>query len=193
MSNALPYVIEPWRRGHDTTEFSCGVESLDRYIKQQVSWDMSSKTSLVFVLTESGSNVVRAFYSLSSAGILLVDLPEKVQKKLPRYPQISATLLGRLGVDANYSAQVLKRTGKKARLGELMLLDAQRKLLQGANTTAGSSLLVVDVLSPSADEIKTGVRDPMKFYTQFGFLPLPGNDRRLYKLTRQIEAELASS
>lgn len=181
MPEAEQYLIEPWRREHDASEFSCGFERLDRYIKQQASWDMTSKSSLVFVLTEPRSKVIRAYYSLSSLGILLADLPEKIRKKLPRYPQISATLLGRLAVDANY---------KKFRLGELMLFDAQKNALQGARTTVGSALFVVDVLLPSKDELKAGIRDPLAFYTQYGFLLFPGNDRRVFKPIRMIETEL---
>jgi hypothetical protein len=188
-----PYNIEPWKKDHDSVVFSSGFGQIDRYIKEQAHRDMSSKASLVFVLTESGNNIIRAYYSLSSLGIVFTDLPEKIQKRLPRYPQIGATLLGRLGVDRNYSAQLLKQTKKKPRLGELLLMEAQEKALAGANSTAGSALLVVDVLSPTAEEVEKGARDPMSFYTNYGFRPFPGNERRLFKLTRDIEQELAEA
>jgi hypothetical protein len=188
-----PYKIELWTQQHDATAFSSGMASIDKYIKNQAQRDMSSHASMVFVLTEPEDNVIRAYYSLSSLGIVFTDLPEKTQKKLPRYPQIGATLLGRLGVDKDYSALLREKLGDKPRLGEFLLVDAQHKTLQGAITTAGSALMVVDAERPTEEELKAGVRDPLRFYTQYGFAPLPGNDRRLFKLTRAIEKEFAAA
>ncbi len=187
-----PYTIEQWSIEYDSTGFSSGVAKIDKYIKEQAPRDMSSNLSVIFVLTELDNKIIRGYYSLSALGILFADLPEKIQKKLPRYPQISATLLGRLGVDQNYSKAVLEKTRKNPRLGELLLTSAQMNTLKGASTV-GSALLIIDVLSPTAEEIKNGARDPMGFYTQYGFLPFPGNERRLFKLTRTIEQELKST
>ena len=184
-----PYTIEQWRSQHDSQAFSSGMLSIDRYIKEQAHRDMTSHASLVFVLIESGQNIIRGYYTLSSLGIVFSDLPEKVQKRLPRYPQIAATLLGRLGIDRNYAKKLQVQTGAKPRLGELLLVDAQTKTLQGALSTSGTALLVIDAELPSVAEKLLGVRDPLGFYSQYGFLPFPGNARRLYKLTRVIEKE----
>jgi hypothetical protein len=119
-SQLTPYSVEPWRPDHDATGFSSGMASIDKYIKEQAHRDMSSRTSLVFVLLEPRGNVIRAYYTLSSIGVLFNDLPKSAQKKLPRYPQTSATLLGRLGVDKNHSEKLRKQLGEKKRLGEFM-------------------------------------------------------------------------
>ena len=187
------YTIEPWNAEHDSSTFTSGIAQIDKYIKEQARRDVSSKLTMVFVLTEPGSKIIRAYYSLSALGILFSDLPENIQKKLPRYPQISATLLGRLGVDMNYSARVLKKTGQKPRFGELLLINAQINALKGAKNIVGSALFVIDVLSPTAEEMKNGVGDPLSFYKQYGFLSFPGNERRLFKLTRTIEQEFAAA
>jgi len=169
------------------------MDSIDRYIKNQAQRDMSSHASLVFVLTERTDKTIRAFYSLSSLGIVYTDLPAKIQKKLPRYPLMGATLLGRLGVDRNYSAALQEKLGEKPRLGELLLIDAQKKTLQGAITTAGAALMIIDAERPTDEEISEGIRDPLGLYTQYGFVPLPGNERRVFKLTRVIEQELKAA
>jgi hypothetical protein len=189
VAQAKAYAIVPWQSAHDCTSFCSGMEAIDRYIKNQASRDMSSHASLVFVLTETGSNVVRAYYALSALGIVFAALPEKAQKKLPRYPQIGATLLGRLGVDRNFKAAEQQRLGENPRLGELLFVHAQKTALSGAKTTAGSTMLVIDVKQPSAAESEAGVRDPMDFYTQYGYAPFPGNARRVFKLMRVIEQE----
>jgi hypothetical protein len=184
-----PYIIEPWRQDHDATAFSSGMATIDRYIKEQAHRDMSCHASLVLVLTEPGQKIVRAYYALSSLGVVFAELPEKTQKKLPRYPQIGATLLSRLGVDRLFSRELEQRFGEKPRLGELLLFDAQRITLRGANETSGTAMMVVDAEEPTPEELAAGIRDPIAFYTQYGFQPFPGNPRRFFKLTRVMEKE----
>ncbi len=97
------YGIEPWREGLDTTAFSCGMAAIDQYIKSdQAQRATSSFSARVFVLLEPGSNVVRGYYTLSALGIVFDDLPKNIQKKLPKYRQVGAILLGRIGVDLAY-------------------------------------------------------------------------------------------
>jgi hypothetical protein len=184
-----PYIIEPWRQDHDATAFSSGMASIDRYIKEQAHRDMSSHASLVFVLTETGQNIVRAYYTLSSLGVIFSDLPEKTQKKLPRYPQLGATLLGRLGVDRSFSRELEQRLGEKPRLGEILLFDAQKMTLRGAHETSGTAMMIIDAEESTPKELAAGIRDPVAFYTQYGFQPFPGNPRRFFKLTRVMEKE----
>lgn len=165
------------------------MEKIDRYIKEQAKREMKNRVSLVFVLTEPESSIVRGFYSLSALAVKFADLPAKLQKRLPKYQQVGATLLGRLGVDRSYKAELQERLGENPRLGEFLFVDAQKRALEGATETVGSALLVIDVLMPTEEELDAGVRDPMKFYTEYGFLPFPGNDRRVFKPMRTIEEE----
>lgn len=62
---------------------------------------------------------------LRSADFLLdaVDLPSDLAKKLPRYPHLPVTLLGRLAID---------QSSKGQRLGQFLLLDALYRSLQAA-------------------------------------------------------------
>ncbi len=151
---------------------------------------MSSKVSTVFVLTEKGGTKVRGYYTLSSKGITFEDLPAAVQKRLPRYPQIGATLLGRLGVDEKFRNDLIER-GEKPRLGELLLVDAQKNCLQ-SSSKVGSAVMLIDVEQPSEAEAAAGTRDPLSFYTQYGFIPLPKSPRTVFKRVTTIEKELNS-
>ncbi len=47
-------------------------------------------------------------------------MDEELDKNLPRYPVLPATLLGRLAVDSSYRGK---------RFGELILIDALKKAL----------------------------------------------------------------
>jgi hypothetical protein len=151
---------------------------------------MSSKVSAVFVLTERGDSKVRGYYTLSSMSIKFDDLPKDVQRQLPRYPRVGATLLGRLGVDERYRDELIER-GEKPRLGEFLLVDAQRNCLKGSATVA-SAIMFIEVEQPTEVEIAAGARDPMGFYTQYGFIALPKTPRTVFKRLSTIEKELAA-
>jgi len=79
---------------HDRTSFLCGNASLDRYLKEQAGQDLRRACASPFVLVSaSGSPSILGYYTLSSYGVDVGDLPADIAKKLPRYPLIPATLL----------------------------------------------------------------------------------------------------
>ena len=181
-------VIVPWSKDHDASQFTSDLASIKKYIQEQAHRDVSSHTSSVFVLTEPGDMVIRGYYSLSSLSIVFNDLPTKVQKKLPRYPESSGILLGRLGVDRDYSQKLQDESGVKPRLGELLMANAQIRCLK-TSKDVGSALLVIDAELPSPEEQKSGARDPLPFYAKYGFVPLTANPRRVIKTMRAIAEE----
>ncbi len=154
------YSIEPLGKHHVREAFSCGKKELDRYLKKQASQDARRNVAAPFVLAEKNKPQVLGYYTLSSYGILLEDLPEEVIKKLPRYPVIPATLLGRLAVDENR---------QKKGLGELLLIDALYRSLNQADVIA-STAVVVEVKDKKAFD----------FYTHFNFLPFKERSDRLF-------------
>ena len=87
-------------------DFSCGNSSLDRYLREQAGQDLRRGCATPFVLiAERGGTAILGYYTLSSYGIDAGELPAEVVKKLPRYPLIPATLLGRLAVDRRYQGR----------------------------------------------------------------------------------------
>jgi predicted GNAT family N-acyltransferase len=95
--------------------FSCGVPALDEYLQKRARQDARKRLAAPFVLANQESRRVAGYYTLCAIGIELGDLPDGIASKLPRYPIIPATLLGRLAVDCAYRGQ---------KLGEHLLLDA---------------------------------------------------------------------
>jgi len=154
-------VIEPLRNEHNRAAFSCGNSALDRYLREQAGQDLRRGCATPSVLVpEHGGTTILGYYTLSSYGIDVGELPVEVAKKLPRYPLIPATLLGRLAVDRRFQGQ---------RIGEFLLLDAlHRALAQSAGIAA--SAVVVDAIDASA----------VKFYRHFGFVPFPAIASRLF-------------
>jgi GNAT superfamily N-acetyltransferase len=150
--------IEPLGPHHDRERFSCGVDSLDRYLRTQASQDVRRKANGVFILVElNKANVVLGYYTLCATGLAHGDVPAAARKYIPRYPLVSATLTGRLAISE-------ARQGE--RLGAILLADAVRRAYASAGTV-GSSMLVVDALNERA----------AAFYEGSGFVRLPDSLR----------------
>ena len=107
---------------HDRGSFTCGVESLDRYLKSQAGQDVRRKANAVFVLNQRTEPTrVLGYYTLCAMAISQGDVPEAARKHVPRYPLVSATLIGRLAVAKDRQGQ---------RLGAVLLADALRRAFE---------------------------------------------------------------
>ena len=158
--------VEPLDTRHDREGFVCGVDSLDRYFQTQASQDVRRKANAVFVLIEPAAPIRGlGYYALCATALAAGDVPEAARTHLPRYPLVSATLIGRLAVAQD-------RQGRG--LGACLLADALQRALASAGTV-GSSMIVVDAISERA----------AAFYRGFGFVRLP-DSLRLVLPTRAI-------
>ncbi len=117
------YRVEPLGKQHDRSAFSCGVEPLDRYLREQVRQDARKRVAAPFVLCEGKSNAVLGYSTLSPLGADVGAWPE----------DIPVTLLGRLAVDTR-----LRRKGA----GEHLLMDALRRALQASREVASVAVVV---------------------------------------------------
>lgn len=150
--------IEALASHHDLSPFSCGEDSLDRYLKTQADQDTRRKTNGVFILVEAAdTSLVLGYYTLCATALRQDDVPVAARKHIPRYPLVSATLLGRMGISARHQG---------AGLGSVLLADAVKRVYATAETV-GSCMLVVDALSERA----------AAFYEAYGFLRLPDSLR----------------
>ena len=164
--------IEPLNRQHNRTDFTCGVESLDRYFKTQANQDVKRKINGVFVLVDPREPAeVLGYYTLCATALAQEDVPVAARKLVPRYPLVSATLVGRLAV-----ASHLQKQG----LGALLLADAVKRAYMSASSI-GSSMLIVDAISEQA----------AAFYEANGFVRLPNSLRLI--LPVQAIAKLVES
>lgn len=163
--------IEALATHHDRDAFSCGVDNLDRYLRAQAGQDARRRTNGVFILVAADAvETVLGYYTLCATTLQQGDVPALARKHLPRYPLVSATLIGRLAV---------ARSRQGDGLGSLLLADAVRRAYASAETV-DSSMLVVEALNERA----------AAFYEAFGFLTLP-ESLRLVLPMRSIEQLLA--
>ena len=164
------YFVEQFAEHHREARerFDCGIEVLNRYLRQQATQDIKNRVAATFVLMDDErTGILGYYYSLSATSIRLCDIPHDVAKKLPKYPHLPATLLGRLAVDRRH-----RRRG----LGEHLLLDALDRSLQGAKTI-GSMAVVVDAKDENA----------RRFYLRYDFIQFPEFLCRLFLPMKTVE------
>ena len=103
---------------------------------------------------------VMGYCTLSAYGIQVSEVPPDIAKKLPKYPVIPATLLGRFAMDREYQGRKLAR---------FLLMDALYRSWK--NTAQVASAGVV------AEAIDDRAR---RFYLHHEFIPLGQQGRKLF-------------
>ena len=151
---------------HDRVAFSCGVEALDNYLRKHAAQDVRKRVAVAFLLTPDGKTVA-GYYTLSQHSVELGAIPDEIAAKLPKYPFVPATLIGRLAVSNEFRGQGL---------GELLLMDALNRCLSGSKQVA-SAAVIVDAKDDSA----------AAFYKKYGFIELPKIPKRLFLPMATVE------
>jgi len=159
------FTIIPLTAEHDRKYFSCGVEALDNYFHKQVSQDIRRRVAACYVAVDIETNRIAGFYTLSAGSVPLVDMPEQLAKRLPRYQAVPVARLGRLAVHTDYRQQ---------RLGAALLWDSMMRSVR-------SELAVFALIVDAKDE------QASSFYHHHGFLAfgsLP--NQMIYPLTSNV-------
>ena len=143
--------LEPLNENHDRHGFDCGVEALNRYLRQTARQHQEKGIARTYVLSEDGQKIA-GFFTLTFCQVEGAILPGAFSKKLPH--QIPAMRLGRLAVSIDRQRQGI---------GHILLSGALR-MVGRAETIAGGVGLFVDAKDEAA----------ASFYAQFGFLRLIG-------------------
>lgn len=168
------WIVEPLGKQHDRAAFTCGNAVLDRYLKEIASQDARRLVAAPFVLVSSNvPKTILGYYTLSAFSVELQSLPTEVARKLPGYPEVPATLLGRLAVDQSCRGQGI---------GEFLLMDAlHRAYVQSLQIAAFA--VVVDAIDALA----------VRFYRHFDFIAMPERPDRLFLPMKTISALFRSS
>jgi GNAT superfamily N-acetyltransferase len=153
-----PLRVEALGPQHDRTSFDCGVEPLDRYFRTQSGQDARNNIAAPFVLVLPDGSI-GGYYTLSATSVRLAELPAEVTRRLPRYPLVPATLLGRLAVDRRHRGE-----GN----GRFLLADALFRIVR---SEIASFAVVVDAKDDAA----------RRFYERESFLPFPDQPMKLFR------------
>lgn len=120
---------------------------------------VKKRAAVPFVVTPDGK-AIAGYYTLSQYAVQLDAVPAEVAKRLPKYPVVPATLLGRLAVSTEFRGRGL---------GAMLLMDALYRTLTHSRELASAGVVV------DAKDAAT-----LAFYKKYGFLELPKVERRLF-------------
>lgn len=162
----MPYRFEPLTKLHDRAGFRCASAPLNAYLQQLARKDTERRVAAAFVMVEEAAPAtIVGYYTLSAFAVEVVELPEELQRKLPRYPRLPATLLGRLARDERFPGT-----------GSLLLMDALARA-HHQSVQIASLAVVADAKDEAA----------LKFYRKFGFAPLGNHPNRVFLPMGTIE------
>lgn len=131
---------------HETQEFDCGNESLNKWLDEHALQAMRSKSANTYVVVIE--NKVVAYYSLAAGEVARTNSPERLAKGLGKHP-VPVIVLARLAVD---------RRLQGAGLGSLLLQDAIKRAIL-TSELVGARALITHAIDGQAHE----------FYNHFGF------------------------
>ena len=150
---------------HELNALSCGVASLDQWLKRFARTNQQSDLTTTYVVHRE--NQVTGYYSLSAGSVNREDAPLRIAKGAPNQP-IGVVLLARLAID-----EAEKGTG----LGRALLKDALVRAQSAAEIIAVRAVLV-HALNEEA----------RRFYMRFDFEPSPVHPLHLMLLMKDIRA-----
>lgn len=165
--------IETLRNDHDRRSFDCGVEDLNRYLKERALKDSAAKFSVTHVaVAEKGAAPVLGFCTVNVGLVSREDVSDEIVKKLPRYP-MPVLHVGRLASHLDVRGQGY---------GKALLRHVANCAVTGADSMGIHALQL-----QSIDEQALG------FYTKFGFVPLKDDPLKLYLPIQTLAAALAEA
>jgi predicted N-acetyltransferase YhbS len=139
----------------DLTQFSCGEDSLDHWLRNRALQNEKSGASRSYVVCADGCVV--GYYALAAGAVAHSEATTRVKRNMP--DPVPVILIGRLAVDSRFQGRGI---------GADLLRDAVLRSLRAAEI-AGIRAILVSAISAEAK----------KFYERFGFISSPANPQTL--------------
>ena len=169
MSSGAPNHPVPITSQHRVSSFDCGEDALNAYLRKFALANHHAGYARTFVVCGEADTVC-GYYTLTASQVLHEDASERLARGAARYP-IPVVLLARLAVD---------KSAQGHRLGQGLLLDAIRRVLDVAESLGVRALLVHAKHERASD-----------FYRRMaGFEPLPGDPLALCLLLKDARKTL---
>jgi GNAT superfamily N-acetyltransferase len=156
---------EPLGATHQLEGFSCGTESLNRWLERRARQAQSAGSARTYVVHDEKQGRVVGYHALAAASVTTDQASPRAAKAMPRHP-IPAILLARLAVDSSVQGHGL---------GAWLLRDAMLRALNAADDV-GIRVLLVHTLDANA----------ASFYARHGFERSPTDPLNLQMLIKDI-------
>ena len=141
----------------DRSDFCCGRDPLDRYLKTQASQDVRRRVSVCYQALETATGRIAGHYMLSAADVPVSDLPPEDAGRLSLDPCVPAARIGRLAIARRFHGRGL---------GGALLLNAAMRALR-------SEIAVFALVVDAKDN------DAATFYRHHGFHSFASNPLQL--------------
>ncbi len=162
-----PLRIEKLQRSHLVDEFDCGREALNRFLIRYAFQNQQAGASQTYTALADGAVV--GYYTLVVGQVEYAVAPERLTKGLARHP-VPIMLLARLAIATSWQGKGL---------GAGLLKDAMQRTLQAA-----------DIAGIRAFAVHAKDDEARAFYEHFGFSALPSDPYHLFRLIKDIRANL---
>jgi len=162
-----PLAIEKLQRHHAIDAFDCGREALNRFLIRYSLQNQQAGASQTYVAV-SNAEVV-GYYTLVVGEVAYDAAPGRLTKGLARHP-VPIMLLARLAISSSWQGKGL---------GSGLLKDAILRTLQAADI-AGIRAFAVHAKD---DQAKS-------FCEHFDFVPSPSDPYHLFRLLKDLRAQL---
>ena len=162
-------LVENLAAHHQVSDFKCGKNSLDLFIRKHALMNQRADSSRTYVVHLN--NVVMGYYSLVFSSIKLEDAPTSIQAEMPpKYP-VPVMLFARFAVDR-------KMQGRG--IGTALLKDAFLRTVE-ASEIGGLAAILVDAIDDKM----------VAFYQNYGFKECPAGERKLMISMKGVRAHLS--
>lgn len=140
----------------DTSSFDCGNAGLNDYLKKYARQDRRRRMGVTYaaVSCDRIPPKVVGYFTLANTSIPRAGLPEEMLRKIPRYQDLPAFLLGRLAVDRHMQGK---------RIGEMLLSRCFEHCLAIAQGT-GARYLITDA-----------IHSAVSWYERYNFRKIKGS------------------
>lgn len=172
MAERLDAEIVAFDRRFDRTEFSCGKESLDAWLKQYAGQSERRDTTRTFLAIDPESDRVVGYYATTAIELDLNAEAAAFGVGRRRYP-MPAVLIARLAVDSRWQGRGV---------GKNLLVDALQRIFE-ASAAVGFEVVVVHAIDADAST----------FYRRYGFNAFADDELRLFMTTKTLRATFAAA
>lgn len=152
---------------HDAAQFSCGHDTLDRWLTRYAGQGERRDAARTYVSTAHGQTV-SGYYTVTAGQLEHRQATAGARRGLSRHFPIPVAVLARLAVDQRYQGQGL---------GAMLLADALARVRRASNEVAMRAV-VVHAIDERA----------MAFYARYGFRSLAATPRTLMVTLAEIRA-----
>lgn len=161
--------IEKLQRNHAIDVFDCGREALNRFLIRHALQNQQAGASQTYVALSDQE--VAGYITLVVGSVEYNGAPERLTKGLARHP-VPIMLLARLAVAVSWQGKGL---------GAGLLKDAMMRTLHAA-----------DIAGIRAFAVHAKDDEARAFYEHFNFVPSPADPLHLFRLLKDIRADLKS-